>query len=234
MGNFKVRCISDDGSDWFTKGKIYEVKNSHIENDAGDPNSGGIDNLDNLNLAMMAEFELIQSPPQHIIINQQSNTVTATLKQGKEVVKTEKAKCSPDDTFEFGIGAKLAVERLFGLEKINADWIKVDGIKEVKRPAKVGEWVKIVDTKRPKTYLNGDIYQVQHLQNCLDDGVGVGIGKAYVALLDEYIVLENYHPSTTTPSESTPPQINYSEIDYTKLDGQRLFEEVKRRVRENG
>lgn len=43
-------------------------------------------------------------------------TTTAILKDGKKVIKKAQAKCSPDDTFDFNIGAKLAFDRLMGIE----------------------------------------------------------------------------------------------------------------------
>ena len=40
----------------------------------------------------------------------------AKLTKNGETVKTANARCHPDDEFDFGIGAKLAVERLFAHE----------------------------------------------------------------------------------------------------------------------
>ena len=326
-GNFKVKCISDDYG-WLIKGKIYEVKDGVFPYEG--VHAGSISHYSNFsefcshNPHMGGKLVLLSEIPEYIIINQKSNTVTATLKQGKEVIKTKIAKCSPSDTFEFGIGAKLAVERLFGMDKINADWINVDEVEtkkfrigdrvrvvndtgsnervmgeigtikcfhdngesatvefdnpigghsgtmyikdgkaghcwymytcnlelvttppinRVSRQAKVGEWVEIVKTINgdSNAYLPGDICKVVDTKKGYGiyastrgtHSCNVGQNTSYL-YGDEYIVLENYNPSTTTPSEPTPPQIDYSEIDYTKLDGQRLFEEVKRRVRENG
>jgi hypothetical protein len=48
-----------------------------------------------------------------IYISCDGNTVKAELKQGDEVVKVSEAKCSPDDKFDFAIGAKLAFDRIF-------------------------------------------------------------------------------------------------------------------------
>lgn len=44
-------------------------------------------------------------------------TVTAKLYEGKKVIKTAEAKCSPEDEFDFGIGAALTIERLLGNPK---------------------------------------------------------------------------------------------------------------------
>lgn len=48
-------------------------------------------------------------------------TTTATLMHGDRAVKTAEAKCSPADQFQYGEGAKIAVERLFEKKKPMAD-----------------------------------------------------------------------------------------------------------------
>lgn len=48
-------------------------------------------------------------------------TTTATLMHGDRAVKTAEAKCSPADKFQYGEGAKIAVERLFEKKKPMAD-----------------------------------------------------------------------------------------------------------------
>lgn len=180
-----------------------------------------------------------------IVIYRKGNEVIALDKQtGKKAI----AKCSPEDTFDFNIGAKLAFDRLmngnkesttvedmrksltsycFGRSCCNCKLkdstyrcgrgahfmtkddagnytmsnreIKVafnivfgTGVKEVKRHAKVGEYVKIVDAFLPYGhYKNGDILQI------VDDTHGYAIygHKPNGALYDEeYVVLEGYNP----------------------------------------
>ena len=48
-------------------------------------------------------------------------TTTATLMHGDRAVKTAEAKCSPADQFQYGEGAKIAVERLFEKKKPMTD-----------------------------------------------------------------------------------------------------------------
>ncbi len=55
-------------------------------------------------------FDLIESTPE-IHITVEGNKTIAVYKNGIEGKKAV-AKCSPEDTFDFGIGAKLALERL--------------------------------------------------------------------------------------------------------------------------
>lgn len=54
---------------------------------------------------------------QKIVITHDGKTTTATLYDGKKVVKRAESKCHPDDEFDFVVGAKLAVERLSGKSK---------------------------------------------------------------------------------------------------------------------
>lgn len=66
-----------------------------------------------------------------VVIRFIGETTTATLMHGDREVKTAEAKCSPADRFQYGEGAKIAVERLF--EK------KEKEPKKVNREPKVGD-----------------------------------------------------------------------------------------------
>lgn len=52
-----------------------------------------------------------------VITTDGSKTTTATLYENGKKVKTATAKCAPEDTFDFAVGAKLAVERLTAKEE---------------------------------------------------------------------------------------------------------------------
>lgn len=76
-------------------------------------------------------------------------------------------------------------------------------VKEVKRPAKVGEWIKIVNADHMERYRgceeykNGDILKVAKTNACcLDDVLAEGISE----WIDkrEYVVLENYQPEQSS------------------------------------
>lgn len=58
---------------------------------------------------------------QTVVITSDGKTTLARLYQNNSVVKTAKAKCSPDDEFDFEYGANLAYSRLMGLELITAE-----------------------------------------------------------------------------------------------------------------
>lgn len=180
-----------------------------------------------------------------IVIYRKDNEVIALDKRtGKKAI----AKCSPEDKFDFNIGAKLAFDRLMngnkestivedmrkklknycsdmhcgdcklhspvcrcgnsthfmikdntGNYEMSDEVIKHafniifgTGIKEVKRRAKVGEYVKIVNAVSSYgNYKNGDILKI------VDDAYGYaryGHHPGEALYNHEYVVLEGYKP----------------------------------------
>ena len=131
-------------------------------------------------------LDLVKHQNETIVIYRNDNKVVALDKSTGE--KAE-AKCNPADEFDFRTGAKLAFNRLMG-EDVKPD----NGVREVKRKAKVGEYVKIVDAKPYLIpYKNGDIFKV-----ISTDKSGVVVEKdgtpVTAAWHREYVVLENYKP----------------------------------------
>lgn len=59
-------------------------------------------------------FDLIPKSTQKLIVTVNGAETLARLYEGNKVIKSATAKCSPDDTFDFEKGAKLAVDRLLG------------------------------------------------------------------------------------------------------------------------
>ena len=59
--------------------------------------------------------ELVPACENKIIITTDGKTTLARLYDGSKVIKSAEAKCSPEDTFDFAIGAKLAYDRLMGI-----------------------------------------------------------------------------------------------------------------------
>lgn len=121
-----------------------------------------------------------------IVIYRKDNKVVALDKSTGE--KAE-AKCNPADEFDFRTGAKLAFNRLMGED------VKIDnGVREVKRKAKVGEYIKIVDAYPLfNSYKNGDVFKVVSVSR---SGVEIKKDETQVtaAWHSEYVVLENYKP----------------------------------------
>ena len=118
-----------------------------------------------------------------IVIYRNDNKVIALDKSTGE--KAE-AKCNPADEFYFRTGAKLAFNRLMG-EDVKPD----NGVREVKRKAKVGEYIKIIDAKPLLiSYENGEIFRVIGIGN-VGCNVKNSVKSCYV-WHEEYVVLENY------------------------------------------
>lgn len=138
-------------------------------------------------------FDLVRKAKQEtIVIYRNDNKVVALDKTTGE--KAE-AKCNPADEFDFRTGAKLAFNRLMG-EDVKPD----NGVREVKRKAKVGEYVKVVDA-HPffDTYKNGDILKVICTSNagCFCQKTDVECFLWHI----EYVVLENYKPEEKAQKE---------------------------------
>lgn len=120
-----------------------------------------------------------------IVIYRNDNKVVALDKSTGE--KAE-ANCNPADEFDFRTGAKLAFNRLMG-EDAKPD----NGVREVKRKAKVGEYIKIVDAKSfIIPYENGEIFRVIGVKNATCE-VENSVKRCHT-WHSEYVVLENYKP----------------------------------------
>lgn len=131
-------------------------------------------------------LDLVKHQNETIVIYRNDQKVIALDKSTGE--KAE-AKCNPADEFDFRTGAKLAFNRLMGED---------NGVREVKRKAKVGEYIKIVDAKPCwASYKNGDVFKVVSVYKS-----GVEIKKdgtpVTAAWHSEYVVLENYKPEKET------------------------------------
>ena len=120
-----------------------------------------------------------------IVIYRNDNKVVALDKSTGE--KAE-ANCNPADEFDFRTGAKLAFNRLMG-EDVKPD----NGVREVKRKAKVGEYIKIVDAKPFLIpYENGEIFIVIGVKDATCE-VENSVKRCHT-WHREYVVLENYKP----------------------------------------
>lgn len=148
-----------------------------------------------------------------IVIYRKDNKVIALDKSTGE--KAE-AKCNPADEFDFRTGAKLAFNRLMGED---------NGVREVKRKAKVGEYIKIVDAMPMGIpYKNGDIFRVY----CTDDHTGcicenIATGNGSCIYHEEYVVLENYKPDEKKEDDSEihvgdMVEVTYSGLCYSTYD----------------
>lgn len=154
------------------------------------------------------EIKLAAEPEKPITIIRHGHKVVA--KYGEKVGV---AKCNPEDEFNFEVGAKLALERLFETTST---------VKEVEREAKVGEYIKIVTAIGSNGYYeNGDILKVEKLTEHGNVGIkDIGIFP------NEYVVLEGYKPTATEPKKEFKPHLsgfgrNYGyigeEVDFTDV-----------------
>ena len=71
---------------------------------------------------------LVTSFPK-VVITTDGKTTTAKMYEGMKLLKTAQSKCSPEDTFDFAIGAKLALER----------------VTEKEPKFKIGQFVRVIE-----------------------------------------------------------------------------------------
>lgn len=126
-----------------------------------------------------------------IYITTDGKTTYAVLKDGKEVIKQERTDCHPMDEFNFEYGAKKAFKMLMG-----EDIEKEVKYREVKRKAKIGEKVKIVnatdvvhDICGNLEYKNGDILTIIECQSGMNNVFYKKSGGSFL-YEKEYVVLE--------------------------------------------
>lgn len=112
--------------------------------------------------AYLEKLELI-NPQKHpvIVVTSDGKTTTATMREGKKVLKTAMATCSDKDTFSFDEGARVAFERLQGREPIQ---------KQEKRPDLYsGKVVCIGKTGVNVPYTVGKVYRCDNGQRFTAD-----------------------------------------------------------------
>lgn len=132
-------------------------------------------------------------PSYQIMIDCDGTTTTATMTINGREIKTAIARRNPADKFDWRKGAELAFERLWNSQK-KAE--KKPEVREVKRYANLGEYIKIVDADddNGENYHNGDILLVVEYYEGKRDGWVEAKGANVVINPKEYIVLEGYHP----------------------------------------
>lgn len=164
-------------------------------------------------------------PRYKIVIEGFERTTLATMYVDNKVIKRTAAKRHPADKFNWRIGAQTAFKRLWEkkkkpvkemgkYQKIFNDemekFIKLETdkifrrfdklppvVQEVKRHAKPGEWVKIVNATKDSVneYKNGDVLLIVPYTGDTLQGYTYYRNKQTKFLYDdEYVVLEGYKP----------------------------------------
>lgn len=116
------------------------------------------------------EGELEPVSDNKIVITTDGKTTLARLYDGKKVVKTAKAKCAPEDEFDFLASAKLAFERLTQ--------------NKVKKPTYYNGKVVCVEAEG-KAYTVGKIYEFKDGRVRIDNGCTLPSGEP-IKSLDEW------------------------------------------------
>lgn len=134
-----------------------------------------------------------REPSYQILIDCDGTTTTATMTINGREVKTAIARRNPADKFDWKKGAELAFERLWNSQR-KAE--KKPEVREVKRFAKPGEYIKIVYVcdGYEDCYHKGDIFLVTRSHQWTRDGWVNVNGTSIVMYPKEYVVLEGYRP----------------------------------------
>ena len=141
---------------------------------------------------------------QSIHIYQQGRKTIAQLNQGKEIIYMSSAICHPDDEYDFTIGSNISYERLMDktIDKDIEDKLESKEVREVKRAAKTGEYIKALKDSEHYRYKKGDILLVTNDDLKYPWGAcGVeyysSIYKGFAIKNEDYVVLENYKGNKT-------------------------------------
>ena len=110
-----------------------------------------------------------------IVITTKGNEVTARLYDGKKIVKSATAKCSPKDEFDFLTGAKIAFERL---------------TKPEEKPKYYNGKAVCVKTCCPEWFTVGKVYEFID-GKCIDDDGDKRLTHKGVETLEEFNEIMN-------------------------------------------
>lgn len=139
------------------------------------------------------KFVIGTENPYQILIDCDGTATTATMTINGREIKTAIARRNPADKFDWKKGAELAFERLWNSQR-KAE--KKPEVREVKRFAKPGEYIKIVYVcdGYEDCYHKGDIFLVTRSHQWTRDGWVNVNGTSIVMYPKEYVVLEGYRP----------------------------------------
>lgn len=128
-----------------------------------------------------------------IVIDCDGDTTRAIMTVDGKEIKGAVARRNPEDKFNWRKGAALAFERLWNSPKKLGEKPEV---REVKRYANPGEYIKIVNAGSDcaENYHNGDVLLVVEYYEGRPDGWVQAEGANVVINPYEYVVLEGYRP----------------------------------------
>lgn len=111
---------------------------------------------------LWSEVHSLIPTEQKIVITHDGKTTTATLYEENKKVKTATAKCSPEDTFDFNVGAEIAFNRLIG---------KPCG-EEAPKPTKYpdGKYICIEHKTNEAYFTIGKVYEQKNKRITCDSG----------------------------------------------------------------
>lgn len=135
-----------------------------------------------------------------IVITTDGKETLARLYDGKKVVKSASAKCSPSDKFDFNTGVKIAIDRLLGEDKP----------KTAEKPYRKSDF-EVGKYYKANGYLKG-IIKIVKIDEKHEEQCGVLIDRMY------YEVIEGMMGDTTAKSfiDGSGFAMSLAPIDYTE------------------
>jgi hypothetical protein len=237
--NFKARCLDNKGNELiYTIGKIYEINNGEFKADGTliiNGRNRKFKNIYELNKFSVSTFELVEDENKVIVIYQKGNEVIANLKEGKTIIKTTKAQCSPSDEFDFNTGAKIALGRLIDNNNANDkdtfDWKRFENrniaincdtrakadnfLKECKEHGFVWN-----DGSKINLYANWDCYKEKTIYGLGLTGITFGTTWSF-----ENTKVIKYEESKTNKPE------NQIRLDLSTVSDVTLLNEIQKRMK---
>ena len=152
--------------------------------------------------------EMFEPINQKILITTDGTTTLARQYEGQKVVKSAEAKCSPSDTFDFMIGAKLAFERLTG-----------ETAKPESPKFKKGDIVKVIGNSGPNHYLKIGGYAVVKSEVEAGGIIEVkGIKKNESLLIQQTVTTKDLELIETAKVETAKPMFKVGDLVRVKAD----------------
>lgn len=145
------------------------------------------------NVVDFDKIDFTQRKHYRIVIDCDGDTTRAIMTIDGKEIKGAVARRNPEDKFNWRKGAELAFDRLWNIpRKVE----KKPEVREVKRWAKPGEYIRIVNAQSAnnENYCNGDILRVTSYYEGERNGWVNAKGAHVVIDPDEYVVLEGYRP----------------------------------------
>ena len=139
----------------------------------------------------MKNYPTMKDINRKVVITVNDNVTLARIFDDNKVVAKGVAKCSPEDTFDFQMGAELAMKRAF--ESIPKKE-PTKQYRKLNRPARAGDYIRLTKVHNPFDRV-GDVLKIV---DSIGGGFVVAINPSdHPRLIEYYGGIENVYKNTT-------------------------------------